>query len=181
MALRSGGIGPFDFGTASSSAVIDAIVVGLGAPISNDLTLYPDADPVNGVYYTADGSAYLDNPVGRTTCWGHNFCVDFSGAADASLHMIGWWYSGPRRLIFSTASLTIGDTWSDFPHMDVYPGCYEGQGSHQGIFVRLQTDDPWQWTVDDAGIVPHLPDPTIAKVIWMSAGEGPVGTEGADC
>lgn len=184
LVLRDDGLGPFDYG-APPTAVIDAITAKLGvAPDVDSVTLYEDTSLLGeGLYLSLDAFGMaLPYPVGRTMCW-DEFCADFGGASEAELAFIGWSFTGPAGLFASSSNLTIGAKWSDFPSMEVFPGCYNyGAGTHHGI--RLIVDSPgWtEWLVSDGvgGFVPNLPDPATTRVTIMIAGEQPF-PHGVDC
>lgn len=179
LVLRSDGLGPFDFDDFPGP-IIDAVTAQLGAPSRNDVLLYEDLTDFAtlGVYTSFDGPYFysLRYPVGRTTCWTGEFCLEFGGASEATLAFIGWWYTGPPHMMASSSNLTIGAQWGDFPSMIVFATCYTtGGGTHHDIQLQLQTAAPWDWLVSDGGggFVESLPDPETTRVSYMSAGEQP--------
>jgi hypothetical protein len=182
--LREDGLGPFDFG-AAPTPVIDAITAQLGAPATDAVLRYDDLSRVgDGIYLSLVGPYYyaLRYPVGRTACWTGDFCAEFGGASDATLNFIGWSYSGPAGMMASSANLTIGARWSDFPSMSVFATCYTtGGGTHTGMGLVVDAGT-WDWLVDDGtgNYVPNLPDPSVTRVVFMEAGERPFQPE-LDC
>lgn len=177
--LRSDGLGPFRFDDFPGD-IIDAVTAQLGAPARNDLLLYEDLTDFAtlSVYTSFDGPYFysLRYPVGRTTCWTGEFCLEFGGASEATLAFIGWWYTGPPHMMASSSNLTISAQWGDFPSMIVFATCYTtGGGTHHDIQLRLQTAAPWDWLVSDGvgGFVENLPDPETTRVSYMSAGQQP--------
>ncbi|MEQ1874070.1 MAG: hypothetical protein ABL953_10105 [Ilumatobacteraceae bacterium] len=186
LVLRADGLGPFGFDDFPA-AIIDAITAQLGAPTRNDLLLYEDLSDFAslGVYTSFDGPYYysLAYPVGRTTCWTGDFCVEFGGPSAANLSFIGWWYTGPPTMMASSSNLTIGARWSSFPSMIVFATCYTtGGGTHHDIELDLQGPAGWEWLVSDGvgGFVENLPDPALTRVSYMSAGQQPFQAF-ADC
>ena len=177
--LRSDGLGPFRFDDFPG-AIIAAVTAQLGAPARNDLLLYEDLIDFAtlGVYTSFDGPYFysLPYPVGRTTCWTGEFCIEFGGASEATLAFIGWWYTGPSHMMASSSNLTISAQWGDFPSMIVFATCYAtGGGTHHDIQLQLETAAPWDWLVSDGvgGFVENLPDPEFTRVSYMSAGRQP--------
>jgi len=182
--LRRDGLGPFDFGR-DLATVVAAITAQLGAPARDTPAEYEELSLIGeGLYQDFDtpfGFA-LGYPFGQSVCWTGDFCAEFGGPTAGAMSFIGWSYSGPPAMLASSANLTIGARWSDFPSMEVYPTCYTtGGGTHTGMTLVVEAGT-WDWLISDGlgGFVPNLPDPASTRVTFMQAGELPF-QYGLDC
>ncbi len=180
--LRGDGLGPFDFGSATTD-LIDALTTAFGAAVSDDTTEYP-ADDGSGGFQTTDGDLAFVAQFGRTMCWSGQLCAQFGGAGPTVQTFMGWTLGeASATSLTSTSGVTIGSRWSDFPAMVVDPGgCYTvGDGTIDGIHLALLSADVAFGSFDDLGnYVEAVPPADQVTVTWMDAGENPVFLFG-DC
>lgn len=173
--LRPDGLGGFDFGVASTAAVLAALAAepttgGIVSDVTDD---YPFAE--GGRYVTGDGELAFAHPFGRVVCHGNGLCVEFGGDSAPDV-FVGWTHGRPMTGdAFETADeITTGSRWSDhLGTMDVFPGgCFAaGSGVTAGIDLVVISDDVPFSAFTGSGYEEFLPEPSMVTVESLGAGD----------
>lgn len=173
LTLLADGLGPLRFG-ADSAAVVSAVDVVLGQPVSDAPAEYPNS--VEGAFHSQDEELEFIKPFGRTVCWLNGLCIEFGGATAGPYSFLGWYYAATDTdELAAPSGLDVGSTWADFAGVMTVDtgGCFSvGSGASNGVRLTLQSSGTPFVTVDDVGNeTPNTPDPADVTVVQMQAGE----------
>lgn len=173
LTLLADGLGPLRFG-ADSAAVVSAVDVVLGQPVSDAPAEYPNS--VEGAFHSQDEELEFIKPFGRTVCWLNGLCIEFGGATAGPYSFLGWYYAATDTdELAAPSGLDVGSTWANFAGVMTVDtgGCFSvGSGASNGVRLTLQSSGTPFVTVDDVGNeTPNTPDPADVTVVQMQAGE----------
>ncbi|NND75998.1 MAG: hypothetical protein HKN44_13430 [Ilumatobacter sp.] len=176
LVLRSGGVGPFTFGSVGPTEFIAAVTPALGPPTADGELAYPD--DAGGYFENVGAEAGFAFPFGRTTCFSNAFCAHFGGSSADALSLVGYDQDENAGALATPSGVTSGSIWADFaPVIEIGEGgCFTaGYGTADGVGITVLSLGDWfQFYDDETGeYVNQVPAQTDVKVISLRSGEQP--------